>query len=288
MCNYDVMDVRRFKLSNYINADESFHFARKRLDRKAPAYLHDHDYYEVFLVERGRTRHFLRHTVETLEPGALVFMRPDDAHAFQALGDGNCVISNVMFRADTADHLGQRYGAEFAGRFFWHASDAPDRHTLVGPRVERAINSMLELQSAHRSLSRIEEFLLNLITRVVDYTALLPATAPKWLGEACLASRSPEVFREGAAGFVAVAGRGHEHVCREMQRHLGVSPTAFVNRLRMEHAAMLLGASGSPVEDIARACGIENLSHFYRLFRQHYGNTPRKYRIQHNTDPLQP
>ena len=75
---------------------------------------------------------------------------------------------------------------------------------------------------------------------------------------------------------------GHEHVCREMQRHLGVSPTAYVNRLRMEHAAMRLGDSKLPVEDIARTCGIENLSHFYRLFRQHYGTTPKKYRTTAN------
>ena len=207
MCNYDVMDTRRFQLSDYIESVESFHYVRKNLERRAPEYLHDHDYYEVFLIERGRTRHLMPEKSEILETGALVFVRPFDAHGFQAL-DQTCVISNIMFRKDTADHLGQRYGAEFAGRFFWQTGDAPERHMLVGPRIERAVNSMLELQTAHRSLARIEEFLLNLMTRVVDYTALLPSSAPGWLRDACQSARAPEVFRDGAAGFVAVAGRG--------------------------------------------------------------------------------
>jgi AraC family cel operon transcriptional repressor len=48
------------------------------------------------------------------------------------------------------------------------------------------------------------------------------------------------VFREGAEGFVKVAGRSQEHVCRQTRRHLGLSPTQYVNRIRIQHAAMLL------------------------------------------------
>ncbi|MGB1208234.1 MAG: helix-turn-helix transcriptional regulator, partial [Paracoccaceae bacterium] len=111
---------------------------------------------------------------------------------------------------------------------------------------------------------------------------------PAWLVTACADTRDPQVFRQGAAGFVAAAGRGHEHVCRVARQYLGLSPTAYVNRVRMEHAAMLLGGTDQPIPDIAVDCGLENLSHFYRLFQSHYGTTPRRYRARHLSDPVQP
>ncbi|MFV2051256.1 helix-turn-helix transcriptional regulator [Aliiroseovarius sp. YM-037] len=65
-------------------------------------------------------------------------------------------------------------------------------------------------------------------------------------------------------------------------------PSAYVNRIRMEYAAMHFGSSDTPVADIAADCGIENPSHFYKLFREHYGNTPRQYRVLHRVTPVQP
>lgn len=282
------MTSHRFLIETYIGPQDAFHFARKRLEPNWPAFLHDHDSYELFLVEHGTTLHRINDTVETLPRGSLVFMRPNDVHGFKATGDEPCQIINVMFRRETADHLLARYGNELGERFFWAKGTQPDTFLLSGPRIERAINSSVELQIARRTLTRIEQFLLYFMTRVIDYAVTLPKDTPRWLVAACHAARTPEVFRRGSAGFVEVAGRGHEHVCRMSRKHLGMSPTEYVNRIRMEHAAMHLGSSDLPIMDIALECGIENLSHFYKLFRESYGNTPNQYRKFHRTDPVQP
>lgn len=282
------METRLFTLDSYIPRSEAFHFARKDLENRVPPFWHRHDYYELFLVERGAATHFINGRTERLERGAMVFVRPDDTHAFRALPEGGCRIINVMFWPETADHLHHRYGAELKARFFWSEGPVPETHLLRGPRMERAVNSAKELQTSRRSLSRVEQFLLFIMTRVVDYAAALPEQSPDWLIRACSAARDPEVFRAGVPAFVARAGRGHEHVCRSLQRHLGMSPSAYINRLRMEHAAMRLGSGDASVQDIAIDCGLENLSHFYKLFREHYGTTPRKYRARHRNDPVQP
>ncbi|WP_226783268.1 helix-turn-helix transcriptional regulator [Oceaniglobus trochenteri] len=282
------MQFRTFTINSYIGAQESFHFARKELDARWPAYSHDHDYYELFLVEQGMARHRINGRTETLPRGSLVFIRPSDTHGFQASAEYGCQIINVIFRTETADHLFARYGEELGRRFFWVEGPQPDTFLLSGPRLERAINSSAEMQTARRTLARIEQFLLYLMTRVIDYAIILPEGTPRWLVTACQAARTPRVFRRGAAGFVEAAGRGHEHVCRTTRKHLGVSPSAYVNRIRMEHAAMHLGSSDRPILDISLDCGIENLSHFYKLFRDVYGNTPSQYRKFHRVDPVQP
>ena len=288
LCQTDLMDTRFFTLDSYISQDEAFHCTRKALEERPPPFLHRHDYFELFLVEHGATMHLINGRSELLERGALVFIRPDDAHAFQAVAGSECRIINLMFRVETAEFLAARYGAELGSRFFWSTDPVPETHRLIGPRMERAVNSALELQTSRRSLSRVEQYLLYVMTRVVDFSQALPKNAPGWLVTACAAARDPDVFAGGVPAFVKVAGRGHEHVCRTVRRHLGLSPSAYLNRIRMEYAAMRLGATESAVEEIAIECGIENLSHFYKLFREHYGTTPRRYRIRHRTDPVQP
>jgi AraC family cel operon transcriptional repressor len=145
---------------------------------------------------------------------------------------------------------------------------------LEGPQRERAVNSMLTLDTSRRSLARIEHFLLSVMTHVLDTAAIVEERAPAWLIRACRAAREPRVFRQGAEGFLKVAGRSQEHVCRQTRRHLGLSPTQYVNRIRIQHAAMLLAGTDRDIAWRRRDCGFENLSYFHRLFRQQYGSTP--------------
>ncbi|MEO1034922.1 MAG: AraC family transcriptional regulator [Pseudomonadota bacterium] len=280
------MQVRQFAIDDFIGPGTCFHFARKTLDRRKPAFLHRHDYYEVFLVTSGSVDHWLGNGVIRLEQGSLVFVRPDDSHALQAVRGKPSEIINIAFRAEIAAHLGERYSADVTDRFFWHGRNEPDTYHLTGPRFERAINLSTELQPFSHSLASIEQYLLSLFLRVVEHFVTEDESMPPWLLAASAAAKEPEVFRQGAAGFVKAAGRGHEHVCRMSRKHLGVSPSAYVNRIRMEHAALMLAGSDLAISEISNDCGIENLSHFYRVFHRQYGITPRQYRMNHQKNPL--
>ena len=281
------MREEMFRIDTYLRPAEMFHFARKDLIPDPPALRHRHNYYELFLVERGACIHWINGIRDVLRTGDLVFMRPSDCHAVQADADLGCRILNVMFRAETAAHLESRYGAEFGGRFFWSGEALPETVRLSGPRLERAVNLTLALRSSLRTLTRIENFLLSILTHVLDDGAAVRRGAPEWLVAACRAAQRPDVFRQGAAGFVRVAGRGHEHVCRQTRAHLGLSPTEYLNRVRIQHAAMLLSSTTRPLTAVAEECGFENMSYFHRRFREHYGTTPGGYRRRRRRDPIQ-
>lgn len=281
------MEKTTFRIDTYINPDEAFHFARKRLATRFPDTAHDHDCYEVFLVESGRTAHWINGVTQTLEPGQLVFVRPHDVHAFSADRALGCEINNVMFRAETAQHLAQRYADTIEGRFFDATSPLPDMHTLGPARFARAINVAQQLQTAHRSLSRIEEYLLVLTNRVANVTSSVTDSVPRWFAEACSAAQSQEVFSKGATGFISAAGRSHEHVCRTCKAVTGLTPSDYINQIRIEFAAHLLRSDERPINDVVEACGFDNTSYFYRLFRRQYGTTPRQYRLKNLRDPFQ-
>lgn len=275
-----------FHIARYIREDEAFHFARKHLAKRFPEKAHSHDFFEVFFIESGRTLHWINGETQTLEPGQMIFVRPDDCHAFKADRSLGCQIVNVMFRIETAEHLLSRYRDTIDERYFASRDRLPEMHNLGPAQFERAVNVAHQLKTAHRTLARIEEFLLTLINRVADISSQVDARAPQWFVRACSAAQSPDVFKRGATAFIEASGRSHEHVCRTTQQCLGLTPTQYVNQIRIQHAAHLLRSDDISIEDLARQCGFENTGYFYRLFRENYGTTPRRYRQLHQRNPF--
>jgi AraC-like DNA-binding protein len=59
---------------------------------------------------------------------------------------------------------------------------------------------------------------------------------------------------------------------------VGVSPTDYIQNVRMQQAQRLLLNSGVSVHDIARSCGYPNAFYFSRLFKRRFGISPLQYR----------
>ena len=53
----------------------------------------------------------------------------------------------------------------------------------------------------------------------------------------------------------------------------------LVQERRLSQAAWLLRNTEQRVSDIARCVGYENISYFHRIFAEHFGCSPRAYRI---------
>ncbi|WP_421904663.1 AraC family transcriptional regulator [Mameliella sp.] len=275
-----------FRIADYLQDREMFHFARKVLPQGSQTPLHSHDYFELMLIETGATTHVINGQEVPMAEGDVVFIRPADTHCFRTAEGTLCRIINIMFRADTADVLLERYREDLYERFFWSSGALPTCIHLVGAQHERAVNTSRSLQTTLQTRLRLEHFLLTMMTFVLDDVARIDPKAPDWLVDACYAVQAPEAFRQGSAGFVAAAKRGQEHVSRQARKYLGMTPTQYVNRIRVQHAAMLLRDGSLTLPDIAEACGMENLSYFHRLFRQQYGCTPDAYRRRHQKTPL--
>ena len=60
----------------------------------------------------------------------------------------------------------------------------------------------------------------------------------------------------------------------------GMSPGAYLHKLRMERARILIESTDLPVGDVMRQVGIFDPSHFARDFRSGHGLSPRAYRLQ--------
>ena len=70
------------------------------------------------------------------------------------------------------------------------------------------------------------------------------------------------------------------HFSREFKRYLGISFQEYLITARITCAKELLKDTRQTVEEITYAIGMQNVSHFIRLFREREGMTPLKYRMK--------
>jgi AraC family transcriptional regulator, dual regulator of chb operon len=259
---------------------------RATVNSRRPAALHAQDFGELLWVQNGAVRNWLASGPMDLVEGDLTFIRPGDAHGLQGRADDTLVVS-VSLHPDLITDLARRH-AILRGRLFWSAGAEPDRRKLDSRALAEVNHAALRLERSPCDSLAAEQFLLPILGRLTEDLLDLPAGAPDWLVQACQAAQDPAVFREGAAGFARVAGRAHPHVSRTVRRLLGVSPTEWVNRIRMDHAARRLAGTNDSLTDIAADLGIPNLSHFHRLFRNSHGQTPAAWRRSHQQDLIQP
>ena len=257
------------------------HFATLAPTR--PRALHDHDFFELFWVQNGKVRHHLSERTDTLSEGELVFLRPGHQHAVQGRGEHALVVSLCIHPA-TVEALAKRHPS-LKGHLFWSKGGPKQAHRDI--RQLAALNhAAVQLERSNRDTLAAEAFLLPLCA---DLTAQAFADdIPGWLAQACTAARSPEVFRQGSAGLVAVTGKAHPHVSRMMRKYLGLTPSDYVNQIRMTHAASALTTDSDAISDIAADCGIPNMSHFHKLFRDAHGMTPLQYRHRFQRQVVQP
>lgn len=75
-----------------------------------------------------------------------------------------------------------------------------------------------------------------------------------------------------------LAHLSRSQLIRVFNKHVGISPHAFVHRIRLQKAAMLLKSQADTVLSIALSCGFQSEPHFIAAFKKYYDKTPSQYR----------
>lgn len=78
--------------------------------------------------------------------------------------------------------------------------------------------------------------------------------------------------------LAAIARLSPVQLERRTRRTLGLSPRSLLQRLRMEHAVLLITTTDATLGEISAACGFYDQSSFTRQFRSVLGLTPGAYR----------
>jgi AraC-like DNA-binding protein len=79
------------------------------------------------------------------------------------------------------------------------------------------------------------------------------------------------------------AAMSRYHFLRSFKAHVGITPYAYLQQVRLRTAASLLQSSSRSITEIALACGFTSSSRFSATFRRFYQCSPSTYRRLHTS-----
>lgn len=243
--------------------------------------LHDHDYYEFFIITSGRTNHILNGVRQELCEKTLCLIRPQDRHQFTPLPGGRCIHINLPVTGQKLEQLCAAIGMTLE-----QLLQLPRRQLLLEDtdfalfkQSAREINLLGETGAPEGCVTAIIcQMLVNALVILRKQQVLASTGAPEWLGQVLRRIHSPEYIACQAADIYRLAGYSPPVVIRCFRQYTGETVVSYLTRTKMDSAKRLLSSTDLTVLDIAGRLGYGSVSHFNKLFRAAAGMSPREYR----------
>jgi AraC family cel operon transcriptional repressor len=243
---------------------------------------HTHDYAEIFIMLTGKARHTAGKTVQSLQAGDVVFIRPSDVHKYAKIRDEEFTFCNLTFTQSTLQSAFLYLGEGFPAAEMMQSEAPPcahmDAHALK--RFSERLNRLggIAPEDAHRRKTALRILLMDILTAVFSDFSPPTEHIPVWLEQLCARMRTDGGFVEGSERMLALAGCTREHLARSMKKHLGITVSEFISDLRLNYIANMLLSSNKPISEIVFDSGFNTLSLATTRFKQKYGISMRLFR----------
>ncbi len=246
------------------------------------------DFYALYAVRGGSGLHVINGRSYGLARGDVYLLPPGAIHGYRDWE--NLELDAFYFQIETLrdEEIAALRGLSRFWRLFL-AEGAPHHRLHLSPENWRPIETQISELRAEIARNSPESVLL----ARNGFFRLLVALARDSAGE--IAPDAP-----GRADFAAVLRFCEENFARPLPvrllaaqiflspghfselfaRETGQSPAAYLRRLRLEKARVLLLESDLSVAQTAWQAGFKNAAHFSRSFRAFHGVSPRAFRLQ--------
>lgn len=279
------MTLYKEKAKSVLDPNTEIHYAI-RTSYKDAKFPHSHDFYEVSLIIKGKQRFIINERKIVLQEGSLILIRPKDIHSREYMGEGMHI--NVAFPQKTANELFNYLGEGFKKDLLLN-SELPPCVVLNSTEkeiVQRHLKelNLIQVYDTQTIRTRLRIVLFELLTNYFTNINIKKSDLPFWLALLVMEMKKKENFTRGVPSLVEISGKSHEYLCRSFKKYLNTTPTRFINEQRLNYIANLLIYSDMEIVDICFESGLDNLSHFYRIFKEKFNTTPADYREQMATN----
>lgn len=246
--------------------------------------LHSHDFYEISLVSQGSVYLDINGQKSDMVRGQLLLLRPGDVHYKKIYSNSRMVsmgFSSQVFSALLV-YLGENFDPEIISR-----QTLPPMMVLPDCDILYFSRKLDDLYHQFVRKEAVADFelriiLLEFIARLIPHllhTSL--SSMPEWFSSIMREMEEPEMLIEGLPAMQRLSGKSQSCLCKAFDKYLHMSPSQYLNQLRIEYAAKLLTSTSKGVLTIAYECGYETPSYFYRRFRKVFNMSPLQYRRQY-------
>ncbi|MFS0727119.1 AraC family transcriptional regulator [Paenibacillus sp. 1P07SE] len=270
--------------------EEGFPLALVYRDTKSPQTElpdHLHDWYELVYVYSGEGTFLIDQSLYTMSEGDL-FLIPGGTIHHARPDEQQPVTSTALFLLPLVlpSPSGETEALPLA--CFAYARQYKQYRLQLPSRVREAISSLMEdihteledREAGYRQAVRLSCMRLLLAVYRLQHSRA-PAVAgqsqtagPQWMRESLLHIDIHPEEDLGLSRLARLASVTPAHYSRVFKQLTGMTVSSYVTAKRMQRAAELLLHTDHPVKSIAELCGVDSMSYFHRMFRQHNGTTP--------------
>ncbi len=232
----------------------------------------------IALVAEGVQRQSFQGESLTLSRGAIQLMPPGEVHDGIAGTDESYTLQTFRLSSELLTDLGEEITGKhhFPSRAAVVLRDSQLADQLLGIHTAMQNASADPLLKEIRVMALFESLfdrLLKPVPQVVSGT-LTPKQALR-VRDFMEANLSEKVTLEDLA---LLLGLDRFRFLKLFKRTIGMTPHAWLLRLRLERAVELIRANrGMSITDVAQAVGFFDQSHFTRAFHTAYGVTPARF-----------
>ena len=248
--------------------------------------LHHHDFYEVYLLLRGRVAYTVENRIYQVRPGDIMLISPLELHQARISTDAEPYERIVLWVARS--YLESLSSAKTSlTRCFDTAVPGHSNLLRPSPQVSTDFRRRLEQLGALHSQQDYGSDLLDkcclvellvALNRAVAEAAVQPADCPcdrvvdqvvEYINEHY---NEPLTLDDLSERFFI----SKYHLLRKFDAQVGTTVHRYILQKRLLIAKQLLAGGVAPSEACGY-CGFGDYANFYRAFRAEYGMTPRQY-----------
>ncbi len=269
----------RISLPSFLlEPNDVFHIVRRTITSQENLDYHDHDYAEIFWIKEGTGIHYINSEKLNIGKGTLCLIRPSDTHTFVSTGNNTgLVVTNIAFYLESLNLFKDRYFPH-SNELFWTDSKLPHTVQLNTDQLHELETLTDYILSEKHDFFHLDIMVLQIFRILTESLSDKAQGIPHWLALALKQYNSPQLFRDGVPGFVALTNRTTDHVNKVIKQCLNQTLTETVTKIKINYAAQRLTMTNVPIKIICFNCGFNSIGHFYKIFKKYNGMTPNDYR----------
>lgn len=261
---YEFKDVYNRTQSNYI-----FQYVK---NRKLTEIYHSHDFYEIIYFLQGRATQRINGKIMKFNPPCAILLRPSDKHCFINQTADTVIVSLSVERNEFA-LIANAFDDSLTDEVNCRAE--PKIYSIAGlwPYIDADFEK-LALNQTECEL----KFLLSCFLKLYIDSTKGTNSLPEPLAHALIEMKKTENLQRGIEAFSELSNYSQSHLSRLIKKHFNMTLKRYINELRLQKAYNCIVFTQKPTEDISQELGFASYSHFNKIFKERFSETPASLR----------
>ncbi|MFD1178603.1 helix-turn-helix domain-containing protein [Paenibacillus puldeungensis] len=277
---------------NWFTTDDQFPFFIQYGGHNEDTSLHKHDdFSELVIVLNGNATHVVNNEVSFIKKGNVFVINGGTVHAYKEPFDFK--ICNIMYKPEMLRSAGpdlrtsNGFQALFILEPFYRSIHTYESKLNISISSLEYVNSLISvmIEEYHNKLQGYQTMLTSRFMELVVYLSRQYDNQEKGIDSSLMHLANAISYIEDhylePVTLEEIADQSDisvRHLNRIFRSYYQTTPIAYLQRLRLERACILLKETCLSVTQISYECGFSDSNYLARQFKKTYGMTPKSYR----------